>query len=264
MRTDELEKLIRISVCADGLTATLTVQAGVDPEELSADLVGAILEGRGVRIPAEINPRVDELKRRIAEAPEAEIDIVIAEGIAPVHGKDGRFELDPELCDDEQAKKREESETDADHYGRSAFLVVEEGQRIGKVVPHSDAEDGVDVRGKTIKATPARPCKVKFDESLDVDEDGTVTALRNGRLEVAAERIRIQPVLVVPESVDFSSGNVDFPEDVLVQKGVRDCFTVHAGGSLEIVELVEAATVSANGSILLRRGMAGRGKGEIS
>ena len=264
MRTDELEKLVRISVCADGLSATLAVQAGVDLTDVSADTVAALLEGRGIRVPSKLDESVEALKQQIAKHPDEEAEIVIARGVAPVHGKDGAFELDPSLSEEEGAKQRAECEDDADHYDRSAFVIVEEGQRVGRLLPHTEAEDGLDVRGKTIKAIPGRPCKIKFDETLRVSADGDIDALEYGRLEITVDRIRVQPVLVVSESVDFSTGNVDFPKDVLVQKGVRDCFTVQAGGSLEIVELVEAATVRAEGSILLRRGMAGRGKGEIS
>jgi len=263
MRTDELEKLTRVSVSADRLTASLTVQPGVDPSDLTAESVGAILEGRGVRTSTELHARVEELVAKLQENPDDEAEIVVTRGVPPKHGEDGRFELDASLVQEDPGEGEGDPSEAADHYARSAFIVVDEGQKLGKLLPHSEAEDGLDVRGEVIKATPGRPAKVKFDDSVQVNEDGTVIARQKGQLEADEESLRVEPILVISESVDFSTGNVDFPGDVLIQRGVCDCFTVEAGGSLEIVELVEAASVKAGGSILLRRGMAGRGKGAL-
>ena len=265
MHTDELEKLVRVSVCADGLMATLCVQPGVDLSQVTMETVSAILEGRGVSSPADLRDRVDGLVAKLTECSDQEVELVIAQGTAAIHGEDGWFELDGSLEVKEAPQGEDENGEieNSDHYARSAFIVVTEGQHVGQIHPHTEAQDGVDVRGKVIKAKAGRPCKILFDETVRVDEHGSVTALQSGRLDLSPTRLRIDPVLVVAESVDFSTGNVDFPHDVLVQKGVRDCFTIEAGGAIEIVELVEAASVNAGGSILLRRGMAGRGKGCI-
>jgi uncharacterized protein (DUF342 family) len=264
MLTDALEKLTRVSVCADGLSATLCVKPGIEPSEFTTEAVEAVLVSRGIRPSNGTTEAVGQLVAAMTKAPDEEASVVVARGVAAVHGQDGRFEIDQELIERSKPSGDEQGEAQGhDHYARSAFIVVEPGTRLGKVLPHTEAHDGLDVRGKVIKAKPGRPCQVRFDESVQVGVDGVVTAKQKGRLEYSEAHLKIDPVLEIGESVDFSTGNVDFPGDVLIRKGVRDCFTVHAGKDLEVEELVEASTISAEGSITLRRGMAGRGKGEL-
>lgn len=264
MSIDALDKVARVSVSSDGLRATLQIQPGAEASDITPEAVEAILASRGVR-PSEATARAAEsLARSLAENPGVMAEAIAAEGVPAIDGKDGHFELAQDIAD---KTKPPESDEDGqpviDHYGRSAFIIVTEGQLLGVIHPHTDAQDGMDVRGKLIKAVIGRPCPLVLDDSIEQKPDGSVYALKRGRLELLPTSLRIEPVLEIDESVDFSTGNVDFPGDVVIRKGVRDCFRVDVGGSLEVVELVEAASIQAKGSITLRRGMAGRGKGEL-
>lgn len=264
MSIDALDKVARVSVSADGLRALLQIQPGAEPGDITPEAVEAILAARGVR-PSEITAQAAaKLARALADNPASTAEAVVAEGVAAIDGKDGVFELDADLVAAPPARDGDESEPVTNHYGRSAFIIVTEGQRIGVVHPHTDAQDGADVRGKLIKAVIGRPCPLTFDASVEVRPDGSIYSLRHGRLEITPTTLRVEPVLEIADSVDFSTGNVDFPGDVVIRKGVCDCFQVDAGGRLEVIELVEAATIQARGSIVLRRGMAGRGKGELA
>lgn len=264
MSTDALDKACRVAISADGLRATLQIDPGFDPQAVTAESVEAILAARGFESPTLNAEAAAELSKQLADDTAATAEAVVAEGKASIEGVDGRFELNPELVPPEPEPLTEGGEPAFDHYRRSAFIIVEQGQVVGTLHQHTEAKDGMDVRGEVIKATPGKPCQLKFDDSVELNKDGTVTALRKGRVELSPTKLSIDPVLEIEESVDFSTGNVKFPGDVLIGKGVRDCFEVEVGGNLEIVELVEAADILAKGSVVLLRGMAGRGKGELS
>lgn len=263
MRTDQLEKLSRIVVSPDGVHASLHLRPGLEPTDITPEAIEAILAARGIRPSKITRSAADLIADQILKDPNAVVENIVAEGVAPVHGIDGRFELCDELLERSRKLAEKSEEGDSNHYARSAFIIVEEGEHLGRVHKHSDAQDGQDVRGKILKANPGRPCQMKFDASVEVHPDGSVVSRRKGRLEFNPSSLSVDPVLEVAESVDFSTGNVSFPGDVIIRKGVKDCFTVDVGGNLEIVELVEAATIKARRTILLRRGMAGRGKGEL-
>jgi len=262
--TDALDKACRVSISADGLRATLQIDPGSDPQVVTADSVEAILAARGIEPSTVIAEAAMDLASQLSTDTEAAAEAVVAEGRASVEGEDGRFELNPELIPPEPRSQAEGQAPAFDHYGRSAFVIVEQGQVIGTLHEHTEAEDGMDVRGEVIKATVGKPCQLKFDDSVEVNDDGTVVAKCKGRVELTPAKLSIDPVLEIAESVDFSTGNVKFPGDVLIGKGIRDCFEVEIGGNLEVVELVEAAEIRAKGSVVLLRGMAGRGKGELS
>lgn len=264
MSTDALDKACRVAISADGLRATLQIDPGFDPKAVTPESVQAILAARGFESSTVIAEAAANLSNQLAADAEATAEAVVAEGRASVEGVDGRFELSSELAPPEPKPPAEGEEPAFDHYGRSAFIIVEQGQIVGTLHPHTESEDGMDVRGEVIKATSGKPCQLKFDDTVELHDDGSVTALRKGRVEMSPTKLGIDPVLEIAESVDFSTGNVKFPGDVSIGKGVRDCFEVEVGGNLEIVELVEAADIRAKGSVVLLRGMAGRGKGELS
>ncbi len=264
MSTEALEKSSRVAISSDGLRATLQIDPGFDPTLITQDSVAAILSARGVDPDSVMPDAAAKLSQQLAGDPDSMAEVVVAQGKPPVHGEDGRFELSAELAPTEAKAPSDGQEPAFDHYGRSAFIIVEQGQVVGRLYQHTEAEDGVDVRGEVVRATAGKPCQLKLDDTVEVNCDGTVVSLHKGRVELTALKLRIDPVLEIAESVDFSTGNVKFPGDVTIGKGVRDCFDVEVGGNLEVVELIEAADVIAKGSVVLHRGMAGRGKGELT
>lgn len=267
MTAETLEAACRVVISSDGLRATLhvqQVQEGDEPHGATPEAIGEILSTHRIHPDAIDAAAVAELCERLATDPQSPAEAVVARGTAPVHGVDGRFEL-TEALEPEKPEPGDSTEHRAvDHYRRSAFIIVEQGQTIGTLRTHTEAKNGLDVRGEVIRATEGRPCAVSFDDTVEVGSDGAVVALHKGRLEMTSTRVSVDPVLEIAESVDFSTGNVRFPGDVSIGKGVRDCFDVEVGGDLEVTELVEAAFIRARGSVVLLRGMAGRGKGEIT
>ena len=97
-----------------------------------------------------------------------------------------------------------------------------------------------------IKARPGKPVDIKIDSSLRVDEKGCVIAEIDGLLHFHHNYVKVNPVLEVEESVDFSTGNIDFMDSVLIRQGVRDRVVVKATRDIVIHRLVEAATSSVN------------------
>ena len=57
---------------------------------------------------------------------------------------------------------------------------------------------------------------------------------------------KVSNTLEIDQNVDFSTGNIDFPGNVIVHRSVKDCFTVKARDDIEVRGLIEAATLIAN------------------
>lgn len=273
MPEQDASNKIRVLQAADRLSASVRIAAGADPESLDRALVHAALVEAGLAPGVIDNKAIDELLVGARRDPEQDHESVVAKGKEAVHGRDARVVIDPDLSEklDEAKRKREAppepptgaDDANADHYNRSAFVVVLAAQRIGRLVPKSDGTDGVDVTGRVIPAKEGKKARVKFDRSVTIDENGTIAAAHSGHLIASATEIRVERELNISGAVDFSTGNIDFPGDVTVSKGVKDRFTVRCKGSITIGELVEAATLDARFDITLGRGMAGREKGVI-
>ena len=263
MSGDTIDRLAKVIISGDRLTATLRLEQGIG-DELTEDVVRGLLTGRGV------DPFAADRPARIGAAVSAYhdsadcVEMVIAEGTAPVHGVDGRFELDPSLAPEQRARPSATDDGAVSFYERSAFTIVAAGQRIGRLITPTQGQPGVDVMDGELAARSGRPSPIRFDGSVEMTEDGEVRARVDGELQTTGGVVRVVELLSVPEYVDFSTGNVHFPGDVVVGRGVRDCFTVRCGGDLTVRELVEAATLVVGRDAKLDRGMAAREKGSLT
>lgn len=258
--SDAIDRLAKVVISGDRTTASLRLEPGLADQDVTEDALRALLTARQIGAGEDDRPAL--IRSAIEQYRETggPVEVVIARATAPSHGTDGRFELDPAFSTPQAG----DGEGAVSFYDRSAFVVVKAGQRLGRLFRETSGEDGVDALGQPLPARAGAPCPIEFHESVAIADDGTVTARIEGQLQVRSHLLRVAPLLTIQESVDFSTGNVDFPGDVVVRHGVRDCFTVKCGGDLTVRELVEAATLQTGRDARLLSGMAARDKGTIT
>ena len=267
---------VRIVVSPDHQTATLVIEAGIDPARLSAEIIDAQAADRGIVGSSERARIIREAVEQYADHEGADpFERVVARGRPPQHGTDGHIEFEPGLDPNEPHADPEPPDagedladpTDADeaidYYSQSAFTVVSPGQLIGRLIEPTEGVDGFDVLGKVLAAKAGKPYEIKTDESVVLDRDRRLLAQRSGIIEFTGSRLRVLDELHIDSNVDFSTGNIAFPGNVTVALGVKDRFKVRVGGSLVVRELVEAASLIAAVDCTLHRGMAARGKGSL-
>ncbi|MGP1271774.1 MAG: FapA family protein [Phycisphaerales bacterium] len=285
--SSELENKVRVRLSDNHLTATLQIEAGTDPSLVTEQLLIGVAVARGVPESDALRERIRIAEERYDPAAPERFELVIAEGTSPRPGENGRFELVPALDEIRERARRirrrfrgaDENDTSASvddrtpdgdpdepticHYDRSTLLLVEPGETIGHIIPNTPGVDGVDACGVRLRAKDGVPCTLDIDpETVRRDENGALIALTGGLVQLDEHSISITDTLLIQGHVDFSTGHVEFVGDITVLKGVRDNFCVDARRSLSIEELVEAAEIRAGRDITLRRGMAGRDKGE--
>jgi uncharacterized protein (DUF342 family) len=259
--SDAIDRLAKVVISGDRMTASLRLEPGLPGPEVTEDALRALLTARGIGAGEDDRPELIRQAIDQYRTTGGPVEVVIARAIAPAPGEDARFELDSAFTE-QQASGADDGAVS--FYDRSAFVVVRAGQRIGQLFPATDGRPGFDATGQVLPARAGAPCPLHFDDSVAVADDGTVTAAVEGQLQVRSNFLRVVQVLVIAESIDFSTGNVDFPGDVTVRHGIRDCFTVKCGGDLNVRELVEAATLDIGRDARLHSGMAARDKGSIS
>ncbi len=268
----------------DGLSCVAVIHAG------GANSIPTEIEIRAAMEEQRIDPRsliegaIEDLLERAKADPASEHTAEVARGVEPVHGVDGRFELTAELARQfEEIKRRNDllrDMTDAGHDPGavepsdetpdaidfrevSAFVIVRRGDVIGTVRNPTDGTDGVSVNGQAIPAKKGKSCPVRFGKSVKLI-GGEAVAEIDGVLSWRIDHVEISPTLDVRDDVDYETGNIDFPGDVVVSGGVKDHFVVKADGGITIHKLVEASEiVGGAGGVSLRQGMAGRGMGRL-
>lgn len=248
---------ISLKVDESGQAAVLVFEPGEGPFDARAAwaMARAAAAGQHVAVTPQCEAAMGAIIDAIARTPEVKRSGTVASAKPASHGRDGWYEPESGL--------ESRAAVAGSHYERSAFVIVEAGRRLGRLHPPTRGEAGEDVRGQVIVARSGNPAAFIPGDNVQVDGDGVVSATRGGAVRWNGPMLRVVGVLEIPGNVDFSTGNVDFPGDVVVGEGVRDRFSVTAGGSLDVHGLVEAASVRVGENCRLRTGMAGREKGVL-
>ncbi len=248
----------RAVVAEDRSTAELIVPIRFDPAQLSMELLQALLRAAHVEINSTV---VTNLEAMMAQPPGAERQerVLLATATQPVEGKDGWVQW----TIDEQQQAAPSEDGAVNFYSRSAYVTVKPGDVLGIVHAPTDGVDGRDVTGKTLAAKPGKQAALKLDESINQNIKGELIAQQEGVLCRSDSSAAVRQMIEIPEYVDFSTGNIDFVGDVVVNKGVRDLFVVKATGNIHVNGLIEAATMITGGDLVAEGGMAGRNRGSV-
>ena len=178
---------------------------------------------------------------------------LVATGVSPVDGEDGRIEFLVKKFD-AAADVRMSDEDDL----RSLHLFdnVEAGMSVARLYPGRNGKEGVDVLGRPIKPRKGQDARVKLDKSLsiekkEVDDDfDTITANISGYLTEENGKLCINNELLVSGDVDFKTGNIDFVGRVRVVGNVMKNFVVKGAEGVYVKgDVQEGFLDSSKGSV---------------
>ncbi len=276
------ETKITILISSDKMQATLQLDQSFNSESLATESIIAQALAQAIQHSQSLNQRAEEAVeayRAFDFSKGKAFRFLIAEGTPPYHGKNQAFQLSPELqLIHDQAKTKltdppeipeaedaAEGEPEAlDHRERTAFMIVKAGQKIGQVTHPTPGSDGVDVCGNNVPAKPGKSGAVSLDQnSVSCHNDGAVYAKVAGRVAIDGKLLSISPTLTINGAVDYSTGNIDFPGNIVIAGGIKDGFEVQSGKTISANGLVEAATLTSSRDVILKVGMSGRDKGSI-
>lgn len=150
-----------------------------------------------------------------------------------------------------------------DYKDRSPFIMVKKGELLAKKVRGKKGEEGLTVKKKPL---PFKRKKiVQFTPGRNtVEKDDMLIAGTSGRYEVSESRsININDVLHIEGNVDYSTGNISFAKDVIIEGEVKDGFKVAAGGSLYCKSNLDASDILCRKDLTIDKGVIGRGTGLV-
>ncbi|MGB0766408.1 MAG: DUF342 domain-containing protein [Phycisphaeraceae bacterium] len=261
-----------IEIAENGLSATLRLPAYFDRATLNPSLFNSLLTQAGIELESMTKAMADDYIAKAQDAPPGVFEAVLAEGTAAVHGQDARIEWTSQAPQEQNADNDTDPDVDAadtdgdgdepvSFYNRSVYNVVEAGAVLGQVYPEVPGQEGKDVRGKVIAARTAKPLDFKYDESIALNAQHQLIAKTSGVLIINGKTAAISDTIEVENNVDFNTGNIDFDGNILVHRGVKDCFVVKATEDVEVRGLIEAATIIAGRDLRALGGFAGREQG---
>ncbi len=174
-------------------------------------------------------------------------------------GSAGRFEF---FFSTEKPKPEIRNDGTVDYRSMSLVQNVEEGQLLAVYHPAVQGKAGRDVTG-AVTYKELRPLTGK---GISNEEDPhKYYAAKSGKIEYDGDnKLSVVEVYEIQGGCDYANNAlVDFNGDVIIHGNVEAGVTVRAGKSLTVEGVVESANISAGGTVCLKRGMQGAGKGAI-
>ena len=153
-----------------------------------------------------------------------------------------------------------------DFHDRIALIIVRKGETLAKIIPSSKGEEGFDIRGKVV-APPHRESRgVIPGKNCARDEDRLVAKVDGLLVPLTPEgtgRLDIEEILLIHGDVDFHTGHIVFPGDVVIDGQVGDGFKVWSGGSIRCKTTMDAFDVNAKKDLICDQGIIGRRRAQV-
>lgn len=241
----------QVTLTPDALSAVLNITPAQGGAPLSVDAVRAQLAELGV------NSGIDEAAIARAVADDAACDLVIARGQPPVHGEDGR--LEKLLPDARDRRPREDESGRIDYRDLGEIAVVHPGDRLMQRRPATAGSAGLTLLGQPLMARPGKDVLYAANLAGVACEPGNpdiLIATLVGQPVVVPGGMIVEPVYSVGE-VGTASGNINFDGSVVIKGDVASGMSVRVSGDIEVGGMVEAATLEAGGSIVIKGGVVG-------
>lgn len=248
-----------VRVEEDGMKAWIYLNPPRDGEKFysRSDIVEFIYQNKVIKGLHESNISA------IAKKHVYEREICIANGLAPVEGKDGYFECFFDTYDKRKPLIREDGSVDYTYSNKLSNVNV--GDKVAVYHHAVTSVNGYDVYGNEIQAKPSKelaPLRGRgiTNEGHPDEYYATIT----GKIEYVDGRIDIKDVHEVDGDVTFLTGRVEFFGDIYINGNVEAGSVIRASRNVTIEGVVEAATIYAGGNIVISKGIQGGQKGHIT
>lgn len=186
-------------------------------------------------------------------------EFLVAEGSEPVQGKNAYIEY--KFNTDKSAKPTLNEDGSVDFFHLNILNHCNKGDVLAILHPSVPGKPGSNVLGGKIDPAEVRGETLKFGRNIELSEDKTVlTAMVDGHVELVEDSVFVSDELVV-ENVDTATGNIEYEGNVQINGNVATNFEVKAKGDIVVKGVVEGAKLTADGNIIIARGMNGMGRG---
>ena len=143
--------------------------------------------------------------------------------------------------------------------GRKDSVAVEQGELIAELGSLGDSSSaGFNVLGEELSNPDNKDIELEKN-ILQEEQDGKVLlkAGAKGLLCIENNRVYIKEKMSIRGDLSRTTGNLQFPGSIAVSGSVLSGIYVNAGKNLNVMEVVEAALLSAGGNITIGKGVKG-------
>jgi hypothetical protein len=249
---------VSVMVSPDGMRADINLLPAEDGGiPISEEMIKAALMSKKV-----IYGIDDEKISKLARVPSYHMDIQVAAGVPPTHGANA--EIKPLIRTEKDIRPKELPDGTVDYKDLGIIQTVRKDDVLCEKIPATAGEPGMNVYGTAVPAKPGKDAPLPSGKNTVVSDDKLLLlAACEGHADIVNRKIQVLNAFTVPGSVSNSTGNINFPGNILVEGNVLTGFSVQATGNITVNGTVEGAILEAGGNIVVKEGINGFGKGLI-
>ena len=189
--------------------------------------------------------------------------IEVAKGTPPGKSKDAGFELLFDISSENAPIIGDDGLID--YKNLNLVKNATKGQPLAKKIPAEPGKPGMTVTGEKVEGKPGKDRALPQGKNTEISPDNPdlLIASKDGSPLFSNNLVSVSETYKINSTVDVATGNIDFVGSLVIAGGVSAGFKVKAEGNIEIGGNVEDAEIVSGGSVMIKGGFVGSGKGII-
>ncbi len=187
--------------------------------------------------------------------------ILVAQGKRVINEKD----VEIKYYFDTEVKPQMDERGNIDYKELNLIQKVRAGDKLAETNPPEQGIEGCTIFGE--KNPPKKgvqhPLPIGKNTRPDPNNPNVLLSEIEGSVKLKGTNVEVEPVIIINNNVDYSTGNIDFNGSVIVNGDVKSGFKIKAKDDVQVNGVVEDAVIETGGNTLLKTGFIGRGKGQI-
>ena len=258
---NEISQIIKVEISDQKMKAFLIVKE-YDTERfppITLENLYEVIEKSGVKFGVNRKAVLDI----VSEKKRGE-KILIAEGLGPAPGEDAKFEF---YFPTEKSLRPQIKDGHVDYKEVNIVSSVEKDAVLVKKIPSKLGPKGFDVFGNEIAARNGKDINIVPGQGTykDPEDNSMIRSSIEGVVFYNPRNynIQVQKLYVIPDSVDYATGNVHVKSSVEIKGDVKPGFSVTTPYNIQVKGVIELATISCEGTLTVKDGIIGDGSEAI-
>jgi uncharacterized protein (DUF342 family) len=260
-QNDQKSGYADVKIASDGTSATASFFPPMPGGDfLAYPLVAEKLNAAGI-VAGVLHDAIQDaiLRTNSAHAPVKDVPIAQAERAVPEIPE--HFVIRKDFLD--RKPEIDPNAARVDWHSISAFSIVQFKEPIARRILKVEGKPGTDIYGKEIPYHVTKMQEFTAGTNVIIHEKGLFAA-KSGRLSIDSKGVvTVEDVLVLKKGVDFATGNITFPGDVILHGKIADGFKIYASGSFVSSEIVDVTEIVCKKDMIVQGGIEGRVNGAV-
>ncbi|MFT7682365.1 MAG: hypothetical protein ACI935_001836 [Moritella dasanensis] len=250
---------IEISLSKDNMQAEINLTAGWGEHQVSVDDILTELNNSKIHLGIDKQKIAAQLTQLSALSPGEKINIIAAEGLFPIHGKNAELKRQVSLARERLLQPQLKADGNVDMRNLGEIKMVDVNDVLIEKIPADDGIKGFDLLGKELLPKSGKDTKLQAGPGTCIDPNNPLRLLATMIGQVVEVRgvLQVDDMLTI-KNVDVSTGHIEFKGSILITGDVDAEMIVKSNGDITVMGFVDSATLIAEGDVIVNKGILGR------